>query len=92
MDSKIETTQQQPAIPAVASKDGFDDWPRTPDGRLLCSPEHPFPMGNGAAYMKRWAHTGAQEVGPQRDGWPCGDTVTMACKDCGLHWDSELPQ
>jgi hypothetical protein len=84
--SKTET------LAAVASSDLLADWPKTPDGRLLCSPEHPMPIGNGAAHEKRWAHTNCHEVGEQRDGWPCGDEVTMQCKDCGLTWTAELPQ
>lgn len=74
------------------SDNTFTNWPRTKDGRLICSPEHPFPIGNGTADNFRWAHTNCEEVGTQKDGWPFGDTVTMQCKDCGLHWTAELPQ
>jgi len=70
----------------------FEDWPRTPNGRLVCSPEHPMPIGNGNAHALRWVHTNCGEVGEQVNGWPSGDVVTMACKDCGLHWTAELPQ
>lgn len=76
-----------PTIPAT-----FEKWPTTPDGRLICGPNHPMPIGQGEAHKLRWAHTNGREVGEQRDGWPCGDEVTMQCQDCGLTWTAELPQ
>ena len=81
-----------PTPTAQAAGSEFADWPRTDDGRLICSPKHPLPVGNGNAYGRRWAHTNCGEVGPQKGGYPCGDYVTMACNDCGLHWEAELPQ
>lgn len=80
----------KPLAPPISDK--WFDWPKTPDGRLLCSPLQPMPIGNGEAHEHRWAHTNAKEVGSQKDGWPSGDRITMECKDCGLTWDAELPQ
>lgn len=80
------------APPVMVPEEPFAQWPRTPDGRLICSPEHPFPIGCGPAYNLRWAHTNCGEVGKLEDGWPSGDTVTMKCRDCGFHWTAELPQ
>ena len=37
-------------------------------------------------------HPRAYEDGPQRDGYPGGDTVRMRCPDCGVTWIMELPQ
>jgi hypothetical protein len=38
-------------------------------------------------------HAAAKEViGSQQDGYPCGDTVTILCPDCGKEWECELPQ
>jgi hypothetical protein len=84
-----EANNPKPTLPPI---DPFETWPRTPDGRLICSPEHPFPIGCGEAYGPRWAHTNCGEVGEQEDGYPSGDTVTMKCADCGYHWTAELPQ
>lgn len=86
---KSPTTQGKAVDPASAL---FADWPTTPDGRLLCTPERPMPIGCGAAYDLRWAHTNIHEVGQQRDGWPGGDMVTMKCDDCGIVVEAELPQ
>lgn len=40
----------------------------------------------------RVIHAGAHEVGEQRDGYPGGDIVTMACPNCGHTWEMELAQ
>ncbi len=66
------------------------DHQRDPDtGRYLCSPEAPMPAGA----LGRWVHTNVSEdEDSQQDGWPCGDTVRLRCKDCGHSWRTELPQ
>ena len=56
--------------------------------RQICSPESPMPKGATG----RWAHTNVEEVGRQRNGWPCGDDQDYRCKDCGHEWTEELPQ
>lgn len=69
----------------------FENWPKH-NGRLVCSPEHPMPIGCAEAYQYRWAHTNLKEVDLQRDDWPSGDTVGMKCDDCGIVVEVELPQ
>jgi len=80
-------------IMSIVRRSAFDDWPREPKGRLICSPQKPFPLGNGSAYDLRWVHTNAKEIeNSQKDGYPLGDSVEMQCPDCGLVWSAELPQ
>jgi hypothetical protein len=83
---------QDKAPSPLAEAPLFAGWPKTPDGRLLCSPEHPMPIHIGDAHNHRWAHTNFHEVGQQRDGWPAGDIVTKKCDDCGIVVEAELPQ
>jgi hypothetical protein len=55
---------------------------------FLCTPETPWRKGLPTPVK----HTGAHEVGDQRDGYPGGDIVTMECSCCGHRWTTELPQ
>ena len=55
---------------------------------FICTAETPYD-GKAPGYVR---HTGAHEVGDQRDGYPGGDIVTMRCDHCGAEWDEELPQ
>lgn len=68
------------------------DWPKTKDGRLICSPAHPMPIGDGDAHGLRWAHTNLMEVLQDKDGWPMDDTVTKKCRDCGIVITAEVAQ
>lgn len=64
-----------------------NDWPKDAEtGRFLCSPEHPMPKGATG----RWVHTNVEEVGPQRNAWPCGDDQDYRCKDCGHQWTCHI--
>ncbi len=41
----------------------------------------------------RVVHPQAREVhGSQMNGYPCGDTVTYQCPNCGTNFEVELPQ
>ncbi len=64
------------------------EWPKTKNGRFLCSPEHPMPKDATG----HWEHTNTVEVGEQTSGFPGGDIVTILCTDCGKKWKEELPQ
>lgn len=64
-------------------------WYGLGDPPSVCEASRPKPKGAEG----RWAHEGASEVADsQRDGWPCGDTVTIKCPHCGEEWTEELPQ
>jgi hypothetical protein len=65
-----------------------NNWPKTKNGRNLCSPAHPMPRGASGL----WEHTNTEEVGDQTNGYPGGDIITIRCNDCGEKWKVELPQ
>ena len=54
----------------------------------LCTKEHPWTKSIPGPVQ----HTGAHEVGEQRDGYPGGDIITMECSNCKHRWTEELPQ
>lgn len=61
------------------------NWPRDPaNGRYLCSPEHPMPLGAKG----QWSHTNVDSSGSCFEG--CCDRYI--CKDCGHRWTVEVAQ
>lgn len=60
------------------------DWPKDPaNGAYLCTKERPMPD----KALGRWAHTGAHTIDSSSDY-----SESYACKDCGKHWQVELPE
>lgn len=55
---------------------------------FLCTREDPWSPSKGTPVQ----HDRVVEVGDQRRGWPCGDTVRYKCLNCGFEWVAELPQ
>ncbi len=56
--------------------------------RFICTPKRPWTKADGFPA----SHTNTQEIGGQENNWPCGDLITIRCKDCGAEWKEELPQ
>ncbi len=62
--------------------------------RKQCTKDDPYTLERDKAEPGYgWEHSDVHEVDDsQENGWPCGDTVRMRCNNCGLEWNTELPQ
>lgn len=61
--------------------------------RNQCTKDYPYSRKRDNASNHKWDHDAAHEVsGSQVDGCPGGDIVRMKCDNCGLEWETELPQ
>lgn len=66
-------------VPAVTT-----EWPRTDDGRLICTPDRPMPDDARREFggSARWQHSDVEDIGECAEG--CCDR--MRCKSCGVRW------
>jgi hypothetical protein len=60
------------------------EWPRTTDGRLICSPVRPMPADARVTFggSALWQHGDVEDIGECADG--CCDR--KRCKSCGVRW------
>lgn len=73
----------------VLDKDAPKESPRKMN-IIECTKEHPW---DGVSRDdQRVRHHDTEEIGEQWDGWPAGDIITIRCKNCGIQWETELPQ
>jgi hypothetical protein len=59
-------------------------WPRTADGRLICTPDRPMPVDARMTFggSALWQHGDVEDIGECADG--CCDR--KRCKSCGVRW------
>lgn len=70
----------------VKLKPDFDkDWPKSEQGRYLCTKDKPMP--NAGKLIGRWEHEEANET-----DYDSEYEIQYKCASCGHKWYEEMPQ
>ncbi len=86
MKEHAHTVDSGERVSVVSTDDPVATWPRSSDGRYICSPDRPMPTEHRATFggSARWIHTDTKDVGECYDG--CCDRIE--CSACGVRWRS----